>query len=210
MRTIVKPVLVALTAAALLASVVGAASARNFSFTTRNLRAVFTPVTYAEPFNFYNIRCNVTMEGSLHETTAAKVLETLIGYVTRAIASHPCAGGESWAWNGTEGALTGNVNSLPWHIRYAGFTGTLPNIATIRINLIRPKFSINNGICLGTYQPAVQRFILNVAAGRTATLSPEGELSSAIEGTCPEGRFSGTSNTATQLGTTTAISISLI
>ena len=209
MRTTANLALAALTAAALLGSLVGPASARNFSVTNRNLRASFIPMTFAEPFNFYSARCNVTMEGTFHETTAAKVLETLIGYVTRVGVTHPCTGGEGWAWNGTEGALTG-ANSLPWHIRYQGFTGTLPNITTIRVNLIRPKFSINNGICLGTYQPAAQRYIIELTGGIARIRADETQILSRLEGNCPEGRFSGTSGTLTLLGTTTAISISLI
>jgi len=210
MRTTPKLALTALTAAALLASLAGSGSARNFSVTNKNFRAVWTSLTFREPFEFFNVRCNVTMEGSFHENTIPKVLESLIGYVTRAVFSHPCTGGEGWAWNGTEGALTG-ASSLPWHIRYQGFTGTLPNISTIGITLVRPKFSINSGVCLGTYQPATQRYILNIAAGRTTTTrADETQISRPVEGNCPEGGFRGTSNTVTLLGTTSAISISLI
>ena len=90
MRTTVKPALVALTAATLLASLMASAFGRTFSFTNKNIRAVWAPVTFSEPFGFFSARCKVTIEGSLHETTAAKVLETLIGYITRAIVSHPC------------------------------------------------------------------------------------------------------------------------
>jgi len=209
MRTIVKLSLAALTAAALLASLVGSASARSFSVTNRNFRAVFRPLTFQEPFNFFRVTCNVTMEGTFHENTIPKVLETLLGYVTRVGVTHPCTGGEGWAWNGTEGALTG-ASSLPWHIRYQGFTGTLPNITTIRVNLIRPKFSINNGICLGTYQPAAQRGILEITGGTTRIRADESQIISRIEGNCPEGRFAGTSEVVTLLGTTTAITVSLI
>jgi len=209
MRTIVKLVLAAMTAAALLASLAGSASARNFSVTNRNFRVTWTPLITAEPFGFFTVRCNMTMEGSFHENTIPKVLETLMGYITRAIASHPCTNGEGWVWNGTEGALTG-ASSLPWHIRYAGFTGTLPSISGIRINLIRPKFSINNAVCLGTYLPSTHRATINVLGDRSTTITLEEESMSAIEGNCPSGRFQGVSNRVTLLGTTTAISLSLI
>jgi hypothetical protein len=209
MRTTVKLTLVALTAAVLLASLVASASARSFSITNRSFRAVWAPLTFAEPFNFFTIRCNVTMEGSFHSNTIAKVVNSLIGYVTRAIAGRPCTGGEGWAWNGTEGALTG-ATSLPWHITYGGFTGTLPNITGININLIRPKFTIQNAVCLGTYQPNIQRGTINVAADRTTTITPGTETSSAVEGSCPAGRFTGPSQRVTLLGTTTAISVTLI
>jgi len=208
MRT-TKLAVAALSAAALLASLAGSASARNFSVTNRNFRVTWTPLITAEPFGFFSVRCNVTMEGSFHENTIPKVLESLIGYITRAIASHPCTNGEGWVWNGSEGALTG-ASSLPWHMRYAGFTGTLPGITGIEIHLIRPKISINNGICLGTYQPESHGATINVLTDRSSTITLGTESMSAIEGNCPSGRFGGTSNRITLLGTTTAISVSLI
>jgi len=52
--------------------------------------------------------------------------------------------------------------------------------------------------------------MINVAANRTAMITPEGEGLTVVEGSCPEGRFTDTSATLTQLGTTTAISINLI
>lgn len=71
------------------------------------------------------------MEGTFHYRTIVKVERSLIGYVTRAIFGRPCTGfGEMWEYNGTEGSLTSNVNSLPWHFTYDGFNGTLPNISS--------------------------------------------------------------------------------
>jgi lysozyme family protein len=115
MRTTVKLALAVLTATALLGSLVVSASARSFSISNRNFRAVWAPLTFFEPFGFFNIGCNLTMEGSFHSNTIAKVGSSLIGYVTRASFARPCAGAEFWVWNGVEGALTG-LTSLPWHI----------------------------------------------------------------------------------------------
>jgi len=188
----------------------GSAIARNFSISNRQIRVVWTPLTWSEPFNFFNVRCNVTLEGSLHSNTIAKVIGSLIGYITRAAISRPCTGGEAWFWNGAEGELTDASTTLPWHLRYQGFTGTLPNISTVRISLHNLKLTIKNGVCLGTYAPASLNFSFNVSAARTATLTPGSEVIVPIAGTCPETRHTGTSNTVTLLGTTTAITLFLI
>jgi len=209
MRRMTRCGIATVMAVAIMACVIGSASARSLSVTNRNFRVTWTPLTYSEPFAFFSVRCNVTVEGSLHENTISKVIGSLVGYVTRAAVAHPCTGGEGWAWNGTEGALTG-ASTLPWHITYQGFTGTLPNIASVRLSMRGFKFSINTGVCLGTYAPAVISGTANISASRTMTLTPGTELFRAIEGSCPEGRYSGTSGTLVLLGTTTAISISLI
>jgi len=209
MRTTVKLALTALTAAVALASAVSSSSASHLSVSNQRFRAVWTPLTFSEPFGFFTVRCNITMEGSFHSATIAKTIGSLIGYVTAANVAHPCTGGEAWAWNGTERFLRTGT-SLPWHMRYNGFTGTLPNIATIRLILERPKFTIEiRGICLGTYQPTSQAGTAIFTSG-TTRIEAGRESTRPIEGNCPAGSFNGTSNTVTLQGTTTAITIRLI
>lgn len=209
MRTTVKLVLAALTAAAALASAVSSASAAHLSVSNQGFRASWTPLTFSEPFGFFTVRCNITMEGSFHSGTIAKTTGSLIGYITEANVARPCTGGEAWVWNGTESFLrTGN--SLPWHMRYNGFTGTLPAIASVKLILERPKFTIEiRGVCLGTYQPTSQNGAA-ILSGGTARIQAGTESTRPIEGNCPAGSFNGTSNTATQQGTTRAITITLI
>jgi len=212
MRNTMKLALASLAAALLLASIVSAASAAHLSSTERTFRAVWTPLTFAESFGFFNVRCNVTMEGSFVERTIAKVVGSVIGDVTSAGVAHPCTGGEGWAWNGRESILgVVQSTSLPWHLTYEGFTTTLPNIATIRLLLVRPKFSISTAVCLSTYQPAN----LNATANRNTTtgtirLTPNGESQEQLSGNCGAGAFTGESGTATGAGNATAISVSLI
>jgi hypothetical protein len=82
---------------------------------------------------FFTIRCPVTLEGSAHSRTISKVSEALVGYVTSAfIRNEACTGAHA----------TINGESLPWHVRYAGFTGTLPNIQTITDHVVGAKFTI--------------------------------------------------------------------
>jgi hypothetical protein len=209
MRTCIKLIMTGLTAIALLASLTASGAARNFEFSNTSFRVAFTPISFGEPFGFFTVRCNVTMEGSFHARTIPKVSRSLIGYVTRGTVAHPCTGGEAWAWNGTEGALTG-ASTLPWHLSYEGFIGTLPNITGIRILLRNFKFTMSTFACLGTYAPTNTNGTINVAADRTMTLTPGTESHSIIEGSCPAGRFSGTSSRITLEGTSNPISIRLI
>jgi hypothetical protein len=71
----------------------------------------------------------------LHSRTLAKVAESLIGYVTRAaLAGVRCTGGSA----------TVQTEALPWHIRYASFRGTLPNISGITIHSIGESYRIQD------------------------------------------------------------------
>lgn len=137
MRTLCRLLLSCALATAALAASVHGASARNLSISNQSIRAVWAPVTVIIPESALEFTCLMTLEGSFHSSTIAKVNDALIGYITRAIVGHPCAGaGEMWVHNGTEAPL-GNVRatSLPWHMTYRGFTGTLPTITEVRVLL---------------------------------------------------------------------------
>lgn len=68
--------------------------------------------------------CRVTLEGVLHSNTIPKVASVLIGYIDGAT-MNPCS-------TNIAGFLT---NTLPWHVHYEGFTGTLPNIDLLKIEI---------------------------------------------------------------------------
>jgi hypothetical protein len=129
MRT--KLILATLTATLLIALATTNATARNisishgalFNATWRQLRFASGGTTAAE--------CDVTLEGSFHYRTALKVRDSLLGYITRAIAG-----------NCLRGSATVLTTNLPWHIRYQGFQGTLPNISGIRLRLILGEFRL--------------------------------------------------------------------
>lgn len=71
--------------------------------------------------------CPLTLEGSFHSRSFAKVPGALIGYITRArLEEESCSGGEARYLQET----------LPWHLQYASFSGTLPNITSITTNVI--------------------------------------------------------------------------
>src|SRR5262249_53103334 len=89
------------------------------------------------------VRCPITMEGSFHSQTFSKVIGALIGYVTKATAfTGNCSGGTA----SVEG------ESLPWHVQYGGFIGTLPVTFAPILNLINAKFRVNIGGAICTAQ----------------------------------------------------------
>jgi len=141
MRRYVKLAITSLFAIASLAALVGSASARNLSISNQNVRVTWTSLEFE---GGAVVRCPVTLEGSFHTRTITKTIGSLIGYITRAISKNEsCTGGTGWAFNGTERqGETTLANTLPWHLTYEGFAGTLPNITRIRLLLRNARFLI--------------------------------------------------------------------
>jgi hypothetical protein len=212
-----------LAATALLATVVATSSARNFSVSNQNIRVTWNRLDFVGGGR--TIECNLTLEGSFHSRTIAKVARTLIGAITKAKYHRPCRGGEAWTANGleTHPRLGRLANTLPWHITYEAFAGRLPAITEILLLLSRFKLKIQTGLfgfdCIGLYGNERDNITgraavaggaitsLALVAGRnTATLA--GQLGNAE---CPPTtNFVGTSNSVTLLGTTTRITVTLI
>ncbi len=221
MRTTVKLAITALVAAASLAALVGSASANRLSITNRNIRVTWSSLEFSGAGR--TVRCEVTLEGSFHNNTIAKVERSLIGYVTAIRVKRPCTGGTAWAYNGTEvNELLGGTfpNSLPWHITYEGFNGSLPTPAAVRILLSNAKFLIRStffGIgVLCVYTTGANGNATGTAnlgaGGRVESLGAGGSISSESGGACPVGSFlsPGGDGRVTLLGNTNAISVTLI
>ena len=126
----------ALVATALFGALATSATARTFSISNQTWRAQFREVNLRLPF--FTTRCQITLEGSFHSRTIAKVMGSLVGYITTARLG-PCA----------SGSATILTETLPWHVRYLAFSGTLPNITDLVFNIIdiakrmREPFGIN-------------------------------------------------------------------
>ncbi|HEV7772064.1 MAG TPA: hypothetical protein VGO48_02110 [Conexibacter sp.] len=105
------------------------AAAHRFEVSNRNIRLTFTELTISAE-GLPTDTCHVTLEGSFHATTWAKVTELLIGYVTRATTGS-CSVGTT--------VLTA---TLPWHIRYRGFSGPLPGITLLILRLDRLSMNV--------------------------------------------------------------------
>lgn len=159
------------SAAIMLTALASTASANHLSSSTRTARATWTSMEFVEPLGG-TVRCSVTLEGSLHSATISKTPELLVGFITRASVATPCNGGEA----------TVLLATLPWHLRYAGFTGILPNITSVIINTIGSSFRVRGafGNCLFTSTAAAPirgRYNLNTSHAVTG-VEVSGEIES--------------------------------
>jgi hypothetical protein len=217
----VKLCFTALTAALLLASAVATTSARNFSVTNQNIRSTWPFLTFSGGVG--SIECSMTVEGSFHARTIVKAPGTLIGAITKAIVKHPCTNGEAWTANGVEAAALGRLaNTLPWHLTYERFRGTLPDITSIFLLLSRFRLVVASGPagfdCIGQYGNATDNLTISAfrnLSGALTTLGFEGGRSTLVAelgfpGVCPAtGTLEG-SAFVMLLGSTTRVTVTLI
>ena len=208
MRISAKLGLTALMASLLLASAISTASARSLSVSNPNIRAVWSNLELVSP-GIVTVRCRVTLEGRLHSSTIAKVERSLIGAITRAdVDTEAC----------TNGRARPRTETLPWHVTYEGFTGTLPNITAIILLLSRIRFQlIVPGLCTGDYGTSTTnitgRANLNASREITSLEAVEGRNSVGLNSGsffCPGSGLFRNSGVVTLLGTTTRIRVTLI
>jgi len=196
-----KLLLAAVGASALLGSLVATASARNFSIDNQSLRATFRDVEFHLPAG--SVRCEVILEGSFHRRTMAKVSGSLIGYITRAVLG-PCGGGTASI----------QLETLPWHIRYSGFQGALPNIISLITHIIEVGIRIRevNGIaCLfrsSAAQPVIAKHHRDVSNHFKVSLS--GTIGASFECFNPTISLDSDSAQVVLLGTAIETSLMLI
>jgi hypothetical protein len=159
-------------AALILAVAVPTASARWFSTSSQQISAVWSPLNFiVGPFESNTIRCVLSLEGSFHTRTFAKVREALVGYVTRPAIQAPCTNGEFHV-----------LAETPWHLRYEGFTGALPRITSIKLRLV--EFSIWFNSALGPR--CLYRSTVTNPAAFTLSLESGTPTSAALEVSLPE------------------------
>jgi hypothetical protein len=201
--TIRRTLLAIIGAAILLGALVSAASAGRLEISTQALRGAFRSVDFNAAFG--TTRCQLTLEGTFHSRTSVKTIGSLVGYLTRAILG-PCA----------TGAATILTETLPWHVRYSGFEGTLPEIRSIIAHAI--------GVSARVREPGGITCLLRSSAARPATLTVHRDTvthaitEAGIGGTVPtgaecfgaEGTFTSDSGTITVSNSSTRITINLI
>ena len=195
--------LTALTAALLLASAVGTASARSLSVSNQNIRATWSSLEFVSAVT---IRCQVTLEGSFHSRTIAKVARSLIGAITRAtVKEETCTNGR------------GRPQALPYHLTYEGFTGTLPAIASVLLLLSRMRLQVTvPGLCTGEYGTGTDNVTLRagVSGGEITSLEPIAGRSTVTRlsggAFCPGSGVLAGSGSVTLLSSTTRIRVTLI
>jgi hypothetical protein len=211
MRNRSKLVLAALTAAVALGALVGAASANRLALSSQTDRATWSAMTFEGFGEFGTVICRVTIEGSFHSRTISKVAEALIGYNNRAsVEEAACTGGRARI----------NAESLPWHVRYEGFTGTLPNITAINERLVGSEFTVVSSIGITCRYKSTAASPFRGTINRTTSTGVAERIRideaariplSSGNGFCPNpGVVKGTSNAVTVAGGTTAVTITLV
>lgn len=136
-----------LIAAIALATAVGTASARRLALSESHILSHFRELTFEGGGGVGQVICPVSIEGSFHSRTLSKVCGQLIGYITESqVASSLCSGGHASVLPTT----------LPWHIVYESFGGTLPNITEIELGLEGAAFLVEiPGLAECLYQSTV-------------------------------------------------------
>lgn len=153
-------------ASLLLALAVSSASARNLSSSNQNVRVMWNSLEFAS--SIVTVRCLITLEGSFHSKTIAKVAGSLIGAITRVdIKRESCTNGQSLPRDET----------LPWHITYEGFSGTLPNFTGTFLVVSRFRWLLSSsGLCnngeYGTATDSITGRINREAGGALTTIEP--------------------------------------
>lgn len=196
--------ILAVAGATLIAAVtVATASARQLELSNTDLRATFPTWEITNPFGGV-ARCELTIEFRFHERRIAKVIESLIGSITRA-ALGPCA----------QGAAVIQAETLPWHIRYESYNGTLPNITSLNTRVVGMGWNITEPgtirclIRTTVAQPA--RLIFNRGAGGVLTQATwGGEINTGPECFNGRARIAGASNALTVLGRLERVTVRLI
>jgi hypothetical protein len=219
MRTHMKLILATLTASLLMGLAVSSATAGRLSTSNTRFRVTWNTLQFV--VGALQQTCRVTLEGSFHSATIRKVAGSLIGAVTRAIV-------DSTNCRGTNEPQRATLlqESLPWHVTYESFEGTLPNINSITLLLRRYEFQISatvedvTGRCLyidGGFpeENMAGNITRNTTTGALSSLSTvRGRYASFVTGSpagaCPmTSRIEGTGQVFL-LGNTTRISITLI
>jgi len=213
MRLTRKLVLTALAATALLAALATTSAAREFETSEQRIRVVFRPLIL-KASSGDSVSCTVTLEGSFHYRTIRKVAASLIGYITRAIVETAnCGSGPTTGI--TAAALT---ETLPWHITYVDFSGTLPNV-TFRIKLNNAGFNLINVPIIGRCRyTATTNGIVGGPGGNEITEGTRNSTVTAENGIrirsstfgCPEGQFESAPTPVTIQGGTTPVTVRLI
>jgi hypothetical protein len=153
-------------ATVLLGALVSSASARSFSLSSQAKTILWRRMDFISAAG--NVECEVNLSGSFHTRTFTKTVNSLIGYLTEGAVLR-CA----------NGGATLNQSSLPWHLRYRGFTGTLPNMNSQSATVTGAEWTIRSGIvtCTVRRETSSTTITYTIGAGGVITRAD-------ISGTC--------------------------
>jgi hypothetical protein len=177
-------------AAVLLAALVGSSPAGRLSISNPRWRATYANLHINFPGGTYS--CLLTLEGSFHSRTMSKTTGALVGHVITAQAVDTGCVGIRW---------TVLRETLPWHVRYAAFTGTLPSISSLAYSVTGFAFVIQESFlrCLfrSTEESPVYLTFRREAGGALTSV--------ALNGTVPSGEISGCGGSAGLEGTSSTL-----
>lgn len=194
-------------AAALLLTLSVTSTASRLSYSVKEFRIIWASLSFSAAEGGVPITCPVTLEGSFLERTWAKVRNTFASRITRASLG-VCQ----------EGNASILAASLPWEVTYQSFTGTLPNITSVRYALIGAAFQVEPGfgiVCLArtsTESPAAGD-ARRESGGKITSLTADSSLAIPTTGNfeCPRsGIFAGSGEVFVQGSSTTRVTLSLI
>jgi hypothetical protein len=212
-----KILLTALTAALVLGAAVSTASARRLETSNQSYLVNWPSLELVARDLFgvsHTVKCPVTLDGSFHSRTLSKVSGQLVGYITTAeVNNAACTGGHATVLRTT----------LPWHVRYDSFTGSLPSINGIRVQLIGAAFLVEIppiSTCLyrsTTESPAFGIINRDVETSVGRTLTADSTANIPLDTTVPHssgcptsGRFQGTGEVFLQADWRTRITVRLV
>lgn len=197
-----------------LAIAVDGAAARNFNISNQFFRITWRELSFFDQGFPEEALCPVTLEGSFHSRTFQKVIESLIGYITKAVVHEAACRDQV----GGAAAARFLQERLPYHIRYAGFTGALPAITSLKVRIFGVHYEdvIRGTRCLfvGAAVPINATFFVagGVITGfefeERSELPPQAGNNCALFGI--NGGLERLSTSVTLLGTTTRIMLTLI
>ncbi len=180
----------AIVVVVLLGSAVAAQASRfaiRNSLGTRVWRATWNEFRFSGVFG--TVSCSLTLEGSMHSGTIVKTRGTLIGYVT---------GGSSISGCGFFNSRVLTTN-LPWHVRYASFSGTLPNPTRVNMEIIGFEYWIRESLVACLFRSTEEQPLSMLwSRGGEAGAVTRSEVAGTITGDCGiDGTFYGASSTFT-------------
>ena len=152
-----------LVAAAMLTAAVGTASANRLFINETRFTIKWPPPLGSGTAEEINPNCAITLHGSFNAATFVKRVGEVVGRITE-FANASCSGGE----------ITILGETLPWQVVYHSFTGALPVIRAVTIDVVGAAFDIVENLggfrCLfRTTTTNPSRLIAAVEAGGTVT-----------------------------------------
>jgi hypothetical protein len=216
MRLRTRTSLVVLCTLAWTVAAAASASASRISMSNQNIRMVWSSFEYIPTGAGTTIRCPLTLEGSFHSNTFTKVAGLLIGYITRANSDNArCTNGTAWILNGEEqqdGVTLGTT--LPWHIQYDGFAGTLPSFTRVRVRIVGfaylLRFAGVNCLYQSTQTEPQPLLLFREVSGRISSVQIEGRTTLRTGFVCPATSQLSGGGTYMLLGTVNPVTIRLI